>query len=202
MSQYLNRWRLSALAVLTALAVATATPAFAQGQPGEFNFYTVKKVHTAGNLYTEGSLAEARNNGNLLSAWKADDNTNQVWLSYNNGSPFTISPRTQTFVRPAVVAIGTSNFLVFHTGIDGQIYYAIVVGDHEAGGWIPIPGQTSNMAVSAAQIGGNANNVYMVYRGSGHQRDNLTGLLRRSSLQCRCRLLGDQAIPYLIRVPS
>ena len=35
-----------------------------------------------------------------------------------------------------------------------------------------------------------------------HQRDNLTGLLRRSSLQCRCRLLGDQAIPYLIRVPS
>src|SRR5260370_21582577 len=123
MSEYLKGWR------LPARGVATASQAVAQGQPGEFNFYTVKQVHTAGDLKTEGTLAEARNNGNLLSAWKANDETDQVWLSYNNGSPFTISPTTRTFVSPAVVAIGTSNFLVFHTGIDGQIYYAIVVGD-------------------------------------------------------------------------
>ena len=35
-----------------------------------------------------------------------------------------------------------------------------------------------------------------------HRRNMLTMLLRRNSLQCRCRLLGDQTIPYLIRVPS
>ena len=112
MPQYLKRWRLPAVAVLTALAVATASQAFAQGQPGESNFYTVKQVHTVPALKTEGTLAEARNNGNLLSAWKANDSTNQVWLSYNKGSPSTISPTTQTFVSPAVVAIGPSNFLV------------------------------------------------------------------------------------------
>jgi hypothetical protein len=44
MSQYLKRWRLAAVAVLTALAVATASQAFAQGQPGESNFYTNKQV--------------------------------------------------------------------------------------------------------------------------------------------------------------
>jgi len=33
-------------------------------------------------------------------------------------------------------------------------------------------------------------------------KGHVAGLLRRNSLQCRCRLLGDQAIPYLIRVPS
>jgi hypothetical protein len=33
-------------------------------------------------------------------------------------------------------------------------------------------------------------------------KGNVAGLLRRNSLQCRCRLLGDQAIPYLVRVPS
>jgi hypothetical protein len=127
-------------------------------------------VHTAGDLKTVGTLAEARNNGNLLSAWKANDSSNQVWLSYNNGSPFTISPTTKTFVSPAVVAVGPTNFLVFHTGIDGQIWYAAVAGTNHATGWIPVPGQTSNMSVSVAQIGGNSRNVYMVYRGSGNDK--------------------------------
>jgi hypothetical protein len=77
-----ERWRLAAVAVLTALAVATASQALAQafipGQYGESNFYTNKQVHTAGDLKTEGTLAETRNNGNLLDAWKANDNTNRV----------------------------------------------------------------------------------------------------------------------------
>jgi hypothetical protein len=63
-----------------------------------------------------------------------------------------------------------TNFLVFHTGIDGQIWYAAVAGTNDATGWIPVPGQTSNMTVSVAQIGANSANVFMVYRGSGTTR--------------------------------
>ena len=33
-------------------------------------------------------------------------------------------------------------------------------------------------------------------------KGHVAGLLRRNSLQCRCRLLGDQAIPYLPQFAS
>jgi hypothetical protein len=164
----LKHWRMSAIVVLAALAViASASQAFAQ-QPGEANSYNLKTVATAGNLHAEGSLSEVRNAGNLLDAWRANDLTNQVWLSYNNGSPFTISSTTQTIASPTVVPFGPSNFLVFHVGTDSHIYYAAVSGTNQATGWIQVPGQTTNMSVSVTPLGPGLSNEYMVYRGSGN----------------------------------
>jgi hypothetical protein len=164
----LKHWRTSAIVVLVALAVtASASQAFAQGQPGESNFYTLKQVADWGNLHASGTLAEARNGGNLLSAWRAYDSANQVWLSFNNGSPFTIGT-AETFESPAVVPFGPSNFLVFHTGVDGHIYYAAVSGTNQTTSWIEIPGQTTNMSVSVAPIGQGSALEYLVYRGAGN----------------------------------
>jgi hypothetical protein len=166
----LKQWRTSATVVLAALTVVVSvSQAFAQGQPGESNSYTQKQMaNVASNSFkAEGSLAETRNHGIIMDAWRASDSTNQVWLSYNNGAPFTIGT-TKTFASPAVVPFGPSNFLVFHTGVDGHIYYAAVSGTNMATDWIEVPGQTTNMAVSVAPIGRNSSLEYMVYRGAGN----------------------------------
>ena len=164
----LKSWRISAGVFLAALAVVASTSqAFAQGQPGESKNYNFENVATAGHVRSAGTLAEARNGGNLLDVWRADDTTNQVWLSWNNGTPFTIASTTQTFVSPAVAPVGSSGFMVFHTGTDGNIYRSLVTGNDVFTGWVSVPGNTTNMTVSVAQMGVDSNNIYMVYRGSG-----------------------------------
>jgi hypothetical protein len=100
MRQYLNlkRWRLLAIAVLTAImafaVIATSSEAIAQ-QPGESSHYTPENV--GGNvLQLRGSYSEARNGGHLLAVWRGATN-NQVWMAFDNGRPFTLGT-TQTFV--------------------------------------------------------------------------------------------------------
>jgi hypothetical protein len=71
MRQYLNlkRWRLPAIAAITALAVvATPSEAFAQ-QPGESSHYTPENVG-GDALRTPNSYSEARNGGHLLAVWQ------------------------------------------------------------------------------------------------------------------------------------
>jgi hypothetical protein len=179
MRQYLNlkRWRLPAIAVLTAITalavVATSSKAFAQ-QPGESSKYTAENV--GGNaLKLRGSYSEARNGGHLLAVWRGATN-NQVWMAFDNGRPFTLGT-TETLVSPTVVPVGSEDFAVFHTGTDERIYYADVaappanwnldVNDVWSGNWFSVPGQTTDMAVSVVQFSPNSYDLYMVYRGSG-----------------------------------
>src|SRR5271154_3247079 len=94
MRQYLKQWRLSAIMVVTVVAIlALTSKMFGQGQPGESGNYTNESVACAGDLKTNGTLVEARNGGNQLDVWRADDSTNvaaPVWLSLNHGCPFEI----------------------------------------------------------------------------------------------------------------
>jgi hypothetical protein len=167
MREYLNRSRLPALAILSLLTVVTtSTEAFAS-LPGESPYYNAEIVGGE-QLAANGSLSEARDDhGNLLEVWRGANN-NRVWMSFNNGTPFTLG-NTATYVSPTVVPFGGSAFLVFHTGTDGGIYYTAYYNDRTWGGeWIDVPGQTTNMPVSVTQMGGTDSlNVYMVYRGSG-----------------------------------
>jgi hypothetical protein len=93
--------KLPTVVFLTALAVgATATQAFAQimvgvGQGGN---WTAENV--AGSLKLQDTYSEARNAGHLLSVWRRATN-NQVWMSLDNGKPFTIGG-TVTFASPTV----------------------------------------------------------------------------------------------------
>jgi hypothetical protein len=168
MSQLLKRWRLPALAVLAVITVlGTASEAFAQGQNGESSKYTLEMVGGSG-LSTQNDRCEARNGGNLLEVWRGGDN-NTVWMSFNNGTPFQIGTGSATTLAPAVVPWISNGFMVFHTGIDGNIYYSWVYanGGHDTS-WHNVPAQTTQMPVSVAQIGANSQNVYMVYRGFGN----------------------------------
>jgi hypothetical protein len=172
MRNYLNckTWRLPAVVALTAITmVAPALKAFAQGQPGEGHSYNPEDVTQSGQVQMQGSLAEARNGGHQLDVWRANDNTNQVWMSYDLAAPFTIG-QTDTLASPAVVAWGSGgNFMVFHTGTNGNIYYTFIFGPNSNSGfWQAVPGQTTpnTMSVSVAQIGQNSNLEFMVYRGA------------------------------------
>jgi hypothetical protein len=165
--QSLNK--LSVVVCLTALAVvATATPSFAQfmvGEQGQGGAYTAENVN--GPLQLQGLYSEARNAGNLLSVWRGATN-NQVWMSLNNGTPFTIGG-TVTFVSPTVAPFGSDSFMVFHTGDNGNIWYTQVFGDgHNNGTWTAVPGNFTNLPVSVAQMGPNSNQLYLVYRGLGN----------------------------------
>jgi hypothetical protein len=160
--QYLN---MKLVVFLSALAtVSTATLGFAQ-LPGSGQSNNTEKVGGA-SLYLQDTYNEARNAGHLLSVWRGSTN-NQVWMSLDNGKAFTIGG-TVTYVAPTVVAFGSDSFMVFHTGDGGNIWYTQVFGDgHSDGTWTDIPGQTTNLTVSAAQMGPSSNNLYLVYRGSG-----------------------------------
>jgi hypothetical protein len=175
MRNYVNwkTWRLPALVVLTATMIAPATKAFPQ-QSGEATSYNPENLTHAGNLHIQmqGSLAEARNGGHQLDVWRANSNDpsgGQVLLSYDLGPIFTIGS-TETMASPAVVAWGSGgNFMAFHTGTDGNIYYTFIFGPNSNFGfWQAIPGQTTpnNMSVSVAQIGQNSNLEFMVYHGA------------------------------------
>lgn len=168
----LKHGRTLAILVLAALAViASASQAFAQGQFNESDSYTLKKVAPNNNLWANNSVAETRDpQGNILDVWRANDLTNRVWLSYNNGEPFQIGT-TATLASPAVAAWGASGFIVLQTGTDSKIYYTFVYGPNSnQGGWTPIPGQTTpkTMSVSAAPVGTGSEYIYVVYRGSGN----------------------------------
>jgi hypothetical protein len=167
-----RRWRLPLVAAATAVAmsVALAGPAFAS-EPGESGSWSPEWVGNQ-DLQANGQVSEARNGADLLDVWRGATN-NQVWLSWNNGDPFTLGT-TQTYNSPTVVPIGTSSFMVFHVGTDNNIYYTLI-GDNGSGGWswpsgrwISVPGQSTNMSVSVAQIGSGSYNLYMVY----HANDN------------------------------
>jgi hypothetical protein len=157
--------KFSAVVFLTSLAaVATATQSFAQ-LPGEVSSLNAENV--GGGLFLQGTYSEARNGGGLLSVWRGATN-NQVWMSLNNGTPFTIGG-TVTFQSPTVAPWGEDGFMVFHTGDDGNIWYTPVFGDGEnSGTWTAVPGNFTNLPVSVAQMGPNSNNLFLVYRGLGN----------------------------------
>jgi hypothetical protein len=157
------------LKFLTALAVlATATPGFAQiitSGGGEGGSFTAENVD--GALELQGLYSEARNAGHLLAVWRGATN-NQVWMSLDNGKPFTIGG-TVTFVDPTVAPFGSDSFMVFHTGDEGNIFYTQVFGDGtNSGTWTSVPGNFTNLSVSVAQMGTNSNDLFLVYRGLGN----------------------------------
>jgi hypothetical protein len=173
--QYLKmRSPLPAIAVFTVVAiVATATQVSAQ-LPGESGVYQNEHVSQGDNLklqytYSEARNVDSNNNEHLLSVWRGQ-NDSRVWMSLDNNIAFTIGG-TETFASPTVVPWGPVSFLVFHTGVNGDIFYTAVFSDGSHWGtWYNVPGNFTNMSVSVAQMGPGSDNVYMVYRGLGNDK--------------------------------
>ncbi|WP_433975015.1 hypothetical protein [Tunturiibacter lichenicola] len=154
------------VAFLTALvAVAPATQAFAQ-LPGSIPQHG-EAENANGAVYLQDTYSEARNGGHLLGVWRGSTN-NTVWMSRDNGTPFQIGGSI-TYVSPTVVPWGPTAFMVFHTGDGGGIFYTVVNQDGSNwGNWYAIPGNYTNLPVSAAQMGTNSYQVYLVYHGLGN----------------------------------
>jgi hypothetical protein len=171
-----KRWRLALIAVLTTLAVSVAFAGEANAaEPGEWGDWTQEHV---GNqvLEARGTMSEARNGGsNLLQVWRGETN-DIVWMSLNGGNPFQLAnsdgTSTETYFSPTVIPYGTNSFMVFHTGTDGRIYYAQVNPDYSwSGSWTVIGwAQSTNMAVSAVQVGASSTSMYVAYHSSNDDR--------------------------------
>jgi hypothetical protein len=168
-----RRWRIALIAMLTVLAVSVAFTgeAFA-AEPGEADNWNVEHVGDQ-QLSARNTVSEARNDGNLLQVWRGETN-NIVWLSFNGNDPFQLTnpggTSTATYVSPTVVPYGTVSFMVFHTGTNGLIYYAQVNPESGtwANSWTAVPYQTSNDAVSVAQLGAGSEQLYMMYRATNN----------------------------------
>lgn len=172
-----KRWRLALVAGLTAIAIplALAGPASA-AEPGEANSWNAEWVGNQ-NLSASGPISEARNGPNgtyLLDAWRGATN-NQVWLSLNNGLPFTLGT-TATYYSPTVVPWGSDSFMIFHVGTDNNIYYSALTYNNGwtwSGRWVAVPLQSTRGPVSVAQLGSGSYNLFMVYQSSNS--DNVWG---------------------------
>ena len=165
-----RRWRLPLVAAVTAIAIplALAGPA-AAAEPGESGSWTQEWVGNQ-NLAANGQVSEARNGPNgqyLIDVWRGADN-NQVWFSLNNGLPVTLGG--QTYNSPTVVPWGSDSFMIFHVGVDNNIYYSAMVysdgGWSWSGRWVAVPLQSTNLSVSVAQYGPGSHDLFMVYHSS------------------------------------
>jgi hypothetical protein len=110
---------------------------------------------------------EARINGVLMEVWEGATNQN-VWMSINNGLPFTFS-EALTNNTPTVIPYGSDQFMVFFTGTDNHIWYSFVGTDgSNPGRWYQVPNnQTTGMPVAAAPMGGpGTTNVFVAYHGN------------------------------------
>ncbi|MFE5586370.1 hypothetical protein [Kitasatospora sp. NPDC056531] len=171
-----KRWRLSAIALLTALSTLflVNSQAYAS-QPGEGTSWGQE---TAGGtiIQTYGALAEERspNNNVLIQVWRTWDNT--VAVSVNHGPRFDL-PAATTYASPQVVLEhedgSNAIFRVFHTGTDGHVYYGSVTAGpndqtpHVYGLWSQVSGGVvtpNNFAVTVT--GGPNGGAYLAYRGA------------------------------------
>jgi hypothetical protein len=175
-----RRWRLPLVAALTAAAMslALAGPA-AASEPGESGSWSPEWVGNQ-DLSAHGSISQARNGGFLIDVWRGASG-NQVWMSINNTNPFTLGT-TQTNNSPTVVAWGSNSFMVFHVGVDNNIYYTVVNPSNQNwwGTWYPVPNQSTNMPVSVTQLGASSQDLYMVYH-ANDSTDRVWGTQYQSS---------------------
>lgn len=117
-------------------------------------------------LMQDGSnFHEARSGGHLMDVWEGQGNT-QVWMSVDNGKPFTFGGAA-TPVTPTVAAYGPDLFMVIFVGYDNHIWYAFVDQTTSHSNWAVVPIQTTSTQVSAVQMGANATNVFVTYHGEG-----------------------------------
>ena len=120
-----GRIRLMLTALLTALAVCLPAAAAWASPPNESSSWTAEMT-ADGRIQTPNAPAEAYSaQGNhQMQVWRGDDN--HIYLSVDHGPDLRIGTDTEditnTLAAPRVVQYGPY-WAVFHTGIDGQIYW-------------------------------------------------------------------------------
>jgi hypothetical protein len=109
-------------AVLLAI-FATSSEVFAS-EPGESNTWNLKTLggNGPGSLRSQEQVSETRNNGNLVTVWRSNDDSS-LWVGNNSGPAFNFASAA-TNVAPNVVPYGPNGFAIFHTGTDNRVYWS------------------------------------------------------------------------------
>jgi len=154
----------------------------AAGPPNESSLWTAEMT-ADGMIQTPNAPAEAysADNSNLMQVWRGDDN--HIYLSLNHGPDLQIGTDTvgitNTLAAPRIVPYGPDDWAVFHTGIDGQIYWmpldlatvqaAVTLGDTSIlPFWQALPDTTTvpNLSPDVATAGPASQSMLVTYRSS------------------------------------
>lgn len=173
-----GRIRLMLTALLTALAVCLPAGAALASPPNESSLWTAEMTAN-GMVQTPNAPAEAYNGSNLMEVWRGDNN--HIYLSLNHGPDIEFGTNTlgitNTLAAPRVVTYGPNNWAVFHTGVDGQIYWmeldlAVVQAAATQGYIVPVwnalPDTTTvpNLSPDVATAGPGSYTMLVTYRSS------------------------------------
>jgi hypothetical protein len=131
------------------------------------------------NQSSSRAVATLNFNGLDIYAYDANDNTGRIWYSVGGGSPLVVGGNTFTRAAPALVEFNNQLY-IFHTGIDGQIYWDTLSPQGTFNGnWRQVPGgvtQTDGQVVNtstrpAVTVADNQIVIAAVF-GDGHMRWN------------------------------
>ncbi|MEU1374948.1 hypothetical protein ABZ442_14915 [Streptomyces triculaminicus] len=173
MHSILAKSRILAVAMTTAFAVLlfSNSPASAL-EPGESTRWA-NEIEGNTPVQANGIMGEARAaNGDLFQVWHGADNGN-MYLSLNHSQPLTLPG--QTHASPQIVFVGgQAQFLLFHTGSNGFVYYttlSVAVGDNghryaRFDNWRQVPnGARTLEGLSVAVTVTPNNGAYLAFRG-------------------------------------
>lgn len=145
----------SAVAIAAAIAVmlAGARPA-AAALPDEENSWH-SEIENNVQLQSSETISEAYDpSGNLIQVWRSNDANWAIWVSYNHGAPQRW-PNAATAAAPRVIWTDYG-FRIFHTGIDGYIYYAgltiVSGGILNLGTWVQVPNNARTIYSEAVSV--------------------------------------------------
>jgi hypothetical protein len=169
----MKKLRLAVVALVAAIAVTVgvAAPALA-AQPGEGTSWSQEQAGGS-QIYARGITQARDSSGHLVEVWRGYDN-NYIWISVDHQparqwvSADQVVP--QTYAAPQIVWTEWG-FRVYHTGTDGNIYYAglSLNGDQISilGGWVRIPNAyTRNDQPPAVTALPGGESVYLAWAGA------------------------------------
>ncbi|MER8101119.1 hypothetical protein [Kitasatospora sp. NPDC094016] len=173
MNSVRTRWRLAAVTVTTALAVLMFSNSSAYAvAPGESTRWA-NEIEDNVPVAASGIMGEARaDNSDLIQVWRGADNAN-MYLSLDHGRPMTLAG--QTNASPQVVYVGGTQFMLFHTGTNGFIFFSVLrvnVANNgqrylQIGDWRQVGNDArTNDGRPVAAVALPHNNVYMAYHGA------------------------------------
>ncbi|MFD0782568.1 hypothetical protein ACFQZ8_01320 [Micromonospora azadirachtae] len=154
----------------TSVVLGTSSPAFAAtNPPGEEVNYHPEVFNGGFPVQSAGTIAEARtlSRGVLLRAWRANDDSNNLWFSYGDNLNAFRLDNARSANSPTVVPFGYNQWAIFHRGLDNHIYYGFMDESLHWSGWREVFGQTTSLTPAVTQLGAeHPFELYMTYRGS------------------------------------
>ncbi|MFF4903036.1 hypothetical protein [Streptomyces sp. NPDC001068] len=159
-----RRWRLAAVVILTAVSVLLFSSSAYAGQVGESSQWAKEGV-SAGS-----DMTEARDPaGNAVEVWRGADNFN-IYIRVNGFAPVALS-NAQTHVTPQVI-YANGNFIIFHTGVEGNVYYTFMelrwpsTGGvvYVTSGWIQVPNGVRTTDARSVSATTTPDGMYLAFR--------------------------------------